>query len=433
MRKPTTKKSQAFTKEQAQAKIDSHGKGITLVGDYVNNRTETQFRCSQGHDFNAPPERPLKGKGCPVCNNPKLTAEEVQKRLEGRGITLIGEYTRIDHKTLFRCDCGYEWMTRAHGLLRGIGCPRCHGNAPITDEFIREKLIELGNHIELIGKSSGSETPVKFRCHHGHEFERKPTLILRKNGGGKCPICFIEQPRSFALSPEIVQNRLHEQGKGLKVVKFADTMTLSDFSCPEGHNFKLRLHDLLRLGDCPVCTGHIDLTEDMIKERLVEDGRGIKLVGSYLGARVKNVFECLKGHQWEAQVHQIFRGSGCPHCAEYGVYGKTNVYVYVMHYKESNLVKIGISNDPERRHANLQRSIGSPVQIYRVFAFGEGKGLEIKKIEDKAKAYFADRHMGLTGFDGATEIFDIRPEEAAHFLESLGGEEAWIMDNSWNH
>lgn len=362
----------------------------------------------------------------------KLTPEIINARLQGRGIKLVGEYTRIDHKTLFRCDCGYEWETRAHSLLRGIGCPRCSGVAPLTDEIIRARLIEFGNHLTLIGKSAGSENPVKFRCNKGHEFERKPSLILRTkgNGGGKCPICFKENPRSFALSPELVQERFGSYGSGLKLIRFEGSTKPAEFSCGKGHNFKIRLSDLKKLGDCPVCTGHIDLTEDMIKNRLIHDARGITLVGSYLGARVKNIFQCLQGHQWDAQVHQIFRGAGCPHCAKYGVHGKTGVFIYVMRYEELGLVKIGISNDPRRRNIDLMRAIGSSVKIFRVYAFGKGKGSDMKKIEDKAKAHFADHHMGLSGFDGATEIYDIRQEEAAEFIESLGGKN--ILDQEFD-
>ncbi|EOH1034892.1 GIY-YIG nuclease family protein [Salmonella enterica] len=362
----------------------------------------------------------------------KLTPEIINTRLHGRGIKLVGEYTRVDQKTLFRCDCGYEWETRAHSLLRGIGCPRCSGVAPLTDEIIRARLIEFGGHLTLIGKSAGSGTPVKFRCTEGHEFERKPSLILRTqgNGGGKCPICFAQKPRSFALTAETVQKRVDALEKGLKVLAFEKALTNSHFSCPKGHKFNIRIHDLLRLGDCPVCTGNIDLTEDMIKERLLNDARGITLVGSYLGARVKNTFQCAHGHQWDAQVHLLFRGNGCPHCAKYGVHGKTGVFIYVMRYEALGLVKIGISNDPRRRNIDLMRAIGSSVKIFRVYAFGKGKGSDMKKIEDKAKAHFADHHMGLSGFDGATEIYDIRQEEAAEFIESLGGKN--ILDQEFD-
>lgn len=50
----------------------------------------------------------------------------MKKRLEGRGITLLG-YVRshVSGKANFRCTNGHEWRTRSIHVAEGEGCPRC--------------------------------------------------------------------------------------------------------------------------------------------------------------------------------------------------------------------------------------------------------------------------------------------------------------------
>lgn len=50
----------------------------------------------------------------------------MKKRLEGRGITLIGYVkSMVSGKANFRCDNGHEWRTRCMPVAQGEGCPEC--------------------------------------------------------------------------------------------------------------------------------------------------------------------------------------------------------------------------------------------------------------------------------------------------------------------
>lgn len=64
----------------------------------------------------------------------------IKKRLEGRGITLLG-YVRsiISGKANFRCSNGHEWRTRPLHVGEGQGCPEC-GIGERNPEEIRQMI-----------------------------------------------------------------------------------------------------------------------------------------------------------------------------------------------------------------------------------------------------------------------------------------------------
>lgn len=49
----------------------------------------------------------------------------MNKRLEGRDITLVGHVTSKSGKATFQCSNGHEWRTRSAYVEEGEGCPQC--------------------------------------------------------------------------------------------------------------------------------------------------------------------------------------------------------------------------------------------------------------------------------------------------------------------
>jgi hypothetical protein len=62
----------------------------------------------------------------------------MRRRLEGRGITLLG-YVRsmVSGKASFRCDNGHEWRTWARHVGEGEGCPECELGERDANDIIR--------------------------------------------------------------------------------------------------------------------------------------------------------------------------------------------------------------------------------------------------------------------------------------------------------
>lgn len=288
----------------------------------------------------------------------KLTAAEVQAKIDshGKGIKLIGSYVNAQTKTTFQCAEGHQWEARSGSVMNsGCGCPQCAGVSKVTIEEIQERLDAQDKGIKLVGTYTGSMTKTTFQCQDGHQWETLPNSVM--NGGHGCPDC---AKAAAKLTAEAVQAKLDDQGKG------------------------------------------------------------IKLIGEYTNNATKTTFQCPDGHQWKARPTSVMSGRGCPDCATYGHHSKTGVLVYVIQYGSLH-TKIGISVDPQKRLRELSLAARIPLMLYETFSFGEGHGAAVYEIEQMAHAQFASYHSGLTGFDGASEYFDIDADTACEYLEHLGG------------
>jgi hypothetical protein len=64
---------------------------------------------------------------------------QMKKRLEGRGITLVGYVRSKFGKANFQCSNGHEWRTTPENVAEGEGCPKC-GLGERTPEEIRQAI-----------------------------------------------------------------------------------------------------------------------------------------------------------------------------------------------------------------------------------------------------------------------------------------------------
>lgn len=116
-------------------------RGITLVDgqSYQGTHHPYKWKCTHdGHIWEAPFPRILKGKGCPICgakqagNKNSITKEEFIQRLFERNtkytptVSYLGGYVASTKKCMFKCDeCGNEWSTLPRTIWDGVGCPEC--------------------------------------------------------------------------------------------------------------------------------------------------------------------------------------------------------------------------------------------------------------------------------------------------------------------
>jgi hypothetical protein len=131
-------------------KLKSLDNGISITGEYLGSLTKTSFKCSNNHNFTSTPNRIFNGVGCPTCviDSTRRTKESINLEIADRGIELIGDYTNAKSNTLFKHICGYEWLSNSNRILRGGGCPACvehifkwnlpsHGYLLKFDSFIK--------------------------------------------------------------------------------------------------------------------------------------------------------------------------------------------------------------------------------------------------------------------------------------------------------
>jgi hypothetical protein len=85
------------------------------------------------------------------------------------------------------------------------------------------------------------------------------------------------------------------------------------WQCARGHTWEAIPANVMRGHWCPVCAGRGKTIEDM---RLVARDRGGECLSqTYVNNRTKLTWRCAKGHRWDAIPNSIRRGSWCPTCA----------------------------------------------------------------------------------------------------------------------
>ncbi len=172
-----------YTKNSINRKLVP--RGIELIGECVGNTTKTTFRCNAGHEWVADQGSVVNGNGCPHCSKRfPHTKDSINLILKERKIELIADYKGSLIKTTFQCPVGHQWLVTPDSVLRGHNCPYCTGNARLTKDLVNARLSY--KQILLIGEYNGNITKTLFQCMHNHQWETRPTTLLR---GGGCPKC----------------------------------------------------------------------------------------------------------------------------------------------------------------------------------------------------------------------------------------------------
>ncbi|EPZ9083724.1 GIY-YIG nuclease family protein [Escherichia coli] len=101
-------------------------RGIQIVGEYVNQRTKTVFKCQRAHVWEATPHSILHmRRGCPHCSNNTISLDEVSNRISNIGYTLLSSYTNAKTKLHLRCNNRHDCFITLDGLTQGKRCPYC--------------------------------------------------------------------------------------------------------------------------------------------------------------------------------------------------------------------------------------------------------------------------------------------------------------------
>ncbi|EAW2493116.1 GIY-YIG nuclease family protein [Salmonella enterica subsp. enterica] len=285
-----------------------------------------------------------------------------------------------------------------------------------TKESINEMLLADGRGISMIGEYHGAREKALFQCAYGHEFSSSASNVIHKSGCPKCKA--LASSGRQTLSVDTQNERLKTKGIQIigEYVNSRQKTKLRRIAC--GHEWEANVTNVLRASDnpCPHCHGFYQSAES-INEQIFH--RGIIMTGAFSGIDSKAEFQCLNGHKWFAIVGNVKRGSGCPRCTLVGHHGKSECFVYVMQYGK-NLSKIGISSAPKLRLLALKKESPYPVKQIALFKYGDGSGNDAYKAERLSHLMLKEHNAGLSGFEGATEIFNITPEAACQHLDSIG-------------
>jgi hypothetical protein len=242
-------------------------KSLIRIDDYKGIEFSINFKCKKcsGITF-IPPNHMMYDdcNHCEHCNMSKLTNEDVDKRLEGRDIERLEDYTDMHTNMWWGCkrpDCkkiGYKWEAEPMGLLNApfYGCPKCGGQEGYADEVIDRKIKEQNriHPITRIGQKLPDIENVEFRCDTclKHWFPRIRDVLNNESG---CPDCAI---KARSMTNEEVDAKLIEMGNEIKRIGEYKNMDMPvEWLClnPSCNNTWVVIAEgvLIKGTGCPLC------------------------------------------------------------------------------------------------------------------------------------------------------------------------------------
>jgi hypothetical protein len=161
--------------------------GECLSKEYKNSRTEMQWKCSEGHIWNAPANRIKNGKWCPICfGNKKLSIEIAYSAAEKRGGRCLSVlYENQTKNLLWECSKRHIWQAPMNRIRHGAWCPKCARRQRLTIEEMRDEAKKHGGKC-LSEKYISSKYKLEWMCKNGH---RWPALPGNIKAGHWCPVC----------------------------------------------------------------------------------------------------------------------------------------------------------------------------------------------------------------------------------------------------
>lgn len=135
----------------------------------------------------------------------------------------------------------------------------------------------------------------------------------------------------------------------------------------------------------------------------------------YVSSKRKVTITCHKHGDFTQQAGSHMRGSGCPSCM---FRRATDSHVYIL--ESDHRVKIGVTTDPRRRFKTLTEETPFDFSVSAVWA---SQGIELAySIEKMLHDHFKEFNSGLSGFDGATEWFNVPASDVAGIINTILGD-----------
>ena len=123
-------------KESFIKKLFDVNPNVTVVGEYKNRREKIECLCLiHNKTFKMTAGNLICGHGCPKCaTEARIKAfakahDEFLSELKeiSPQISIMSQYQSAHKKIDCKClECGFEWNTTPHSLLRGDRCPNCY-------------------------------------------------------------------------------------------------------------------------------------------------------------------------------------------------------------------------------------------------------------------------------------------------------------------
>lgn len=246
----------------------------------------------------------------------KLTLQDMQEAaVERGGQCLSTQYIDSTVKLRWRCSRGHEWSARPSSIRAGTWCRLC-----AAQKIAAKKRIPLSVIQDMARKRGGrclsahydgkKNDVLQWACAKGHIW--LATLGKIRNDETWCPEC---AHANRLLTIDEMQRLAAKHGGACLSTKYRGVSAPLTWKCGEGHVFKKTPGDIRSNGTwCPRCSTYQRLTIGGMRA-LARLRGGLCLSKVYRDAHTKLLWQCSRGHQWEARPADVKNaGSWCPEC-----------------------------------------------------------------------------------------------------------------------
>ena len=409
--------------------------------------------CENGHEWQAVICSRNVGIGCPICSGKKV--------LSGYNdfATTHPAYAKLWHpskngdilpscikagsqkKYWWQCDKGHEWQASVNHISKGHGCPICSGRqvlkgvndlATVNPELAKEWHPTKNGNLKPNDFLPNSGKKVWWICDKGHEWQASLNNRTRNKGTG-CPVCAnkkIAYQKAFPLGNHSLATENPELSKQWHPTKNGNlrpenVMPGSEkmiwWVCSKGHEWKAKVYHRYNGSGCPICAGQkllpgyndlLTLHPGLASEWHPTKNGSLTPSDVLAGSTIKVWWQCKNGHEWQSQVGERYRGSGCPDCNKER---KTSFNEMAVYYYAKQIFPSTISGD-----RIVLDGLESDIYIPEANTIIEYDGVHWhnhKKGKDEQKNIIA-QHKGIT-------LFRIREPE----LPELSGCECVCMQD----
>ncbi len=210
--------------------------GRCLSSKYEHAHKQLEWECAQGHRWQTTPAHIKAGQWCRTCRNlsRRGSLEEIQAIAESRGGRCLSDRYAGSHVLhVYECQRGHRWKAVPAQVKLGNWCRRCSYDQ-LSDTIEQMREIAAGHGGQCLSEIYvNCDTPLRWRCTSGHEWEAKPRHINQQRW---CKQCVIDKRRRVEL--DLLRAIAAERGGLCLSDTYVDNRTKLTWQCENGHVWK---------------------------------------------------------------------------------------------------------------------------------------------------------------------------------------------------
>lgn len=286
------------------------------------------------------------------------------------------------------------------------------------DTYSYEKTVYVSVHDKLI---------VTCRT-HGDFLVAPKNHYLRGSGCPECGMIRTAEARKLDTS-SFIERAIKTHGETYDYTSTDYTCSRDKLviTCKKHGDFLQKANAHLNGAGCPECGAErvvesqtSDVDEFVAKAKVVHGDLYGYTKTVYSRSQSKVLITCDTHGDFEQRPNDHLQGRGCPSCSTLGFNPSKPAFVYFLLDTETHSrVKIGISNNPDKRLLELKRN--TPFSIARLDLFETPSEITL---QIESLCHYHLESANLKGFDGATEWFKFdgsKLQDLREFILSFGG------------